>query len=116
MKKIFILVLSAMFLVMTAACAPNSSVQITVPDFTVQLSTPGANPLISQPDAVGRVAGAGTGIWHGIIAPVTLIFSFFDPNVRMYEVHNSGSPYDLGFLFGLTLVIALLSLIRRIRR
>jgi hypothetical protein len=34
----------------------------------------------------------------------------------MYEVHNAGSEYDLGFLLGLTLVIALLGLFTRMSR
>jgi hypothetical protein len=72
--------------------------------------------MLNQPDGLGRVARAGAGIWHGIIAPVTLVLSFFDPNLHMYEVHNAGSEYDLGFLLGVTLIIALLGLFVRIRR
>ncbi len=115
MKKISSLVLPAIFLVLMAACAP-STIQVTTPDITLQPSFPGSNPLVNQPDAFGRVAGTGTGIWHGIIAPVTLVLSFFATNVKMYEVHNTGSGYDLGFLIGQALVIALLSLVRRIGR
>ena len=116
MKKSVMLVLSAILLLATAACAPGSSVQVNTPEASIQLSAAGANPMINQPDAQGRVARAGAGLWHGIIAPVTLVFSFFDPNIRMYEVHNIGSEYDVGFLLGLTTVIALLSLFIRRRR
>jgi hypothetical protein len=116
MKKLVILVLSAILLLATAACAPGSSVQVNTPEASIQLSAAGANPMINQPDAQGRVARAGAGLWHGIIAPVTLIFSFFDPNIRMYEVHNIGSEYDVGFLLGLATVIALLGLFIRRRR
>jgi hypothetical protein len=62
------------------------------------------------------VARAGAGLWHGLIAPVTLMISFFNSDVKMYEVHNAGSEYDFGFLLGLALVIALLSLFIRMRR
>jgi hypothetical protein len=82
----------------------------------MQLSAPGPNPLINQPDATGRVARAGAGLWHGIIAPVTLVISFFNSDVHMYEVHNAGSEYDIGFLLGLAVVIALLGLFIRMRR
>jgi hypothetical protein len=99
-----------------AACGPDTSVQVTTPDATMQLRAPGPNPLINQPDGAGLVARAGAGLWHGIIAPVTLVISFFNSDVHMYEVHNAGSEYDLGFLIGVTLVIALLSLFARIRR
>jgi hypothetical protein len=99
-----------------AACAPGSNVQVTTPNSTMQLAAPGPNPLMNQPDAQGRVARAGAGLWHGIIAPITLVISFFNSDVHMYEVHNAGSEYDLGFLLGVALVIAILALFARMRR
>ena len=44
-----------------------------------------------------RRAGFFWGIWHGWIAPVSLIWQLFNPEVRIYEVHNNGWWYDLGF-------------------
>lgn len=102
--------------VLLAACGPDTSVQVTTPDTTMQLRAPGPNPLVNQPDGAGLIARAGAGLWHGIIAPVTLVISFFNSDVHMYEVHNAGSEYDFGFLLGVTLVIALLSLFARMRR
>jgi hypothetical protein len=99
-----------------AACGPASGVQVTTPDATMQLRAPGPNPLLNQPDGAGLVARAGAGLWHGLIAPVTLVISFFNSDVHMYEVHNAGSEYDLGFLLGLTVIIALLGLFVRLRR
>src|SRR5919107_706415 len=95
-------------LVLMVSCAPT--VQVTTPTSTMQLAAPGSNPLINQPDPQGRVARAGAGLWHGIIAPATLIVSFFNSDVRMYEVHNAGSEYDIGFLLGIAIVFALLGL------
>ena len=114
MKKLVIFV--SIFLVLMTGCAPGTSVQVNTPEATWQLSAPGPNPMINQGDASGRVAHAGAGLWHGIIAPITLIISFFNSDVHMYEVHNAGSEYDLGFLIGLILVIAVLSLFIRMRR
>jgi hypothetical protein len=114
MKKFIISV--SIFLVMLTACAPGTSVQVNTPQSTVQLSAPGPNPLINQGDASGRIARAGAGLWHGIIAPITLILSFFNPDVQMYEVHNAGSEYDLGFLIGVAMVFGILGLLIRIRR
>ena len=37
----------------------------------------GPNPLRGEPDAAGRVAGFWLGVWHGAIAPVTLIKALF---------------------------------------
>ena len=53
-------------------------------------------------------AGVLQGLWHGLIAPVTLIMSFFNENVQMYEVHNDGKEYNLGFLLGVALVFLIL--------
>ena len=116
MKKLMILVLAGALSVIVSACGPGSSVQVTTPNSSMQLAAPGANPMINQPDISGRVARAGAGLWHGIIAPATLLVSFFNSDVRMYEVHNAGSEYDLGFLVGVTIVIAIISVLIRMRR
>ena len=42
-------------------------------------------------------AGFFTGIWHGWIAPFTLIYSLFNSDVGIYEVFNKGFSYDLGY-------------------
>ena len=42
-------------------------------------------------------AGFFSGLWHGWIAPVSLIVGFFRPEVRIYETLNTGWWYDLGF-------------------
>ncbi len=116
MKKTLFLFLSVGLLAMLAACAPGSSIQVTTSNSTIQLSMPGPNPLINQPDTQGRVARAVAGLWHGIIAPVTLVISFFDSDVQMYEVHNAGSEYNFGFFLGEAFVFGLLGLLLRIRR
>jgi hypothetical protein len=115
MKKFHLFGLLLILPLLAAACGP-SSVQVSTPSMTMQLRAPGPNPLTNQPDNVGLVARAGAGLWHGIIAPITLVLSFFNSDVRMYEVHNAGSEYDFGFLLGVMLVVALLSLFVRMRR
>ena len=115
MKNVLLLSLLTLSALM-AACTPSSSVTVTTPDATMLLTAPGPNPMLNQPDTLGRVARAGAGLWHGIIAPITLVLSFFNPSIQMYEVHNAGSEYDLGFLIGVTLIISLLGLFIRMRR
>jgi hypothetical protein len=105
------LILIALLLVLVTGCAPGSGVEVNVPSSTVLLTTPGPNPEQSKEDAAGRVAGIVQGLWHGLIAPITLIGSFFNPNMQMYEVHNNGKEYNLGFLFGVALVFLILGLI-----
>ena len=47
--------------------------------------------------AKDRPAGFFWGIWHGWIAPVSVIWQLFNPNVRIYETNNAGWVYDFGF-------------------
>jgi hypothetical protein len=42
-------------------------------------------------------AGFFSGIWHGWIAPISLIVGFFDSSIHVYEVRNTGWWYELGF-------------------
>lgn len=64
---------------------------------------PGPNPSVDAPDAEGRVAGFWLGLWHGFILLFTFVASLFSDHVFVYEAHNSGHLYDLGFLFGVML-------------
>lgn len=52
----------------------------------------------------GEPAGFWYGLWHGMIAFVTLIIHIFNPDVAVYEVHNTGGWYDFGFLLGVIMV------------
>jgi len=65
----------------------------------------GPNELRGMPDDEGEVAGFWSGLWHGIIAPITFIVSLFRDNVRIYEVHNDGNWYDFGFMLGMLTVL-----------
>lgn len=51
----------------------------------------------TQPD---ETPGFFMGIWHGIIAPFTLIVRWFT-DIQMYAIPNTGFTYDLGFILGL---------------
>ena len=113
MSKILI---SLVMLLVLTACAPGTDIEVDTPQTTIQLTTPGPNPQVGQPDAEGRLAGALQGLWHGLISPVTVIGAFFNPAMQMYEVHNNGNEYNLGFLVGVALVFLLLGLIGGRRR
>ncbi|RPI94691.1 MAG: hypothetical protein EHM40_05740 [Chloroflexi bacterium] len=90
--------------------------EVNTPESSVQLTTPGPNPLADEPAENGQVAGVAQGLWHGLIAPVTAVGSFFNEDMQMYEVHNNGREYNLGFLIGVALVFLLLGLIGGRRR
>ena len=42
-------------------------------------------------------AGFFWGVWHGLIAPISLIWGLFNSDIRLYEPLNTGWAYDLGF-------------------
>jgi len=66
--------------------------------------TAGTNPSIDMLDAEGNTAGFWSGLWHGLISPVTFIISLFSDNVNVYEVYNNGNWYDFGFMLGICLI------------
>jgi len=132
-KKLLVFILIAAMLVIIAGCTPgaigqiNTPVpaqvgtpapngQINVPGVSLQVNAPGPNPLVNKADANKHVASIMMGIWHGIISPVTLVVSFSNPNVQMYEVHNDGSQYNLGFLIGVAILFVILGAIAGSRR
>jgi hypothetical protein len=115
-KKLFIFVLMAVVLVMAAGCAPGAATQIDIPSVSLKISVPGPNPQVNTEDANGHVAGILLGLWHGFISPVTLVLSFPNPDFQIYEVHNDGSPYNLGFLLGVAIVFIVLGVFVGSRR
>lgn len=56
------------------------------------------------------------GIWHGWIAPFTLIVSLFNRTIRIYETMNTGWWYDFGYYIAVISGFGSLSLIRRRRK
>jgi len=64
---------------------------LAVPAFILTGCFPGGGYSASDP------AGFFTGIWHGWIAPLSLIVGLFSDHVTLYETHNTGWWYDLGF-------------------
>ncbi len=43
-------------------------------------------------------AGFFSGVWHGWIAPISILLHFIiDSDYRIYEPNNTGIGYDIGF-------------------
>ena len=59
---------------------------------------PGANDITRLPE--DGPAGFWKGLWHGFIMLFTFIVSLFSDKVGVYEVHNTGKLYNLGFILG----------------
>ncbi len=82
MKNMKYLLVFSLVLIVLAGCAP------------------GPNTLAKTPNEEGEVAGFWVGLWHGFIVPFTLIGSIFGAKVHIYEIHNSGIWYNVGFVIG----------------
>lgn len=91
-KLIWIILLLAVILLMFTACAPGDGAATT-----------------------DKPAGFFWGIWHGWIAPVTLIISLFNKDIRIYEQVNTGWWYDFGYYMAIISGFGGLSLARRKR-
>ena len=111
MKKKNVFIIFALLLVTLTACttsSKDSSAELGKSDTQIEFTLPGPNPELNKP-AEGRVvSGLLTGLWHVIISPVTLFISFFSPEIQMYDVFNTGSLYNLGFLLGVAIIFLLL--------
>jgi len=66
--------------------------------------TAGPNVFKNSPGANGSVAGFWLGLWHGFILPFAFVVSLFNDKVSIYEVHNTGPLYNLGFLVGAAMI------------
>jgi len=80
--------------------------------------------LLAMPLALGCFPGGGwstaedpagffSGIWHGWIAPISLIWGLFEEGVRVYEVANTGWWYDFGFYIAIIGGFGGISFVRR---
>jgi hypothetical protein len=54
--------------------------------------------------SANETPGFFLGVWHGLLAPWTLILRLF-LDIKMYAFPNSGWFYDLGFLIGIVFSI-----------
>jgi hypothetical protein len=68
----------------------------------------------TQPDPTVRSPGFVLGLFHGLVAIVTLVASLFI-RVRVYAFPNSGFWYDAGFVLGFAASILLLVLLSMAR-
>lgn len=58
-------------------------------------------------------AGFFWGIWHGWLAPISLIIGIFRDGIRVYETANTGWWYDFGFYMAVISGFGGLSLFRK---
>jgi hypothetical protein len=68
--------------------------------FLVTGCAPTPDHFTDGPGNEGDVAGFWKGLWHGFIVLFTFIVSLFTDSVGIYEAHNNGNLYNLGFVLG----------------
>ena len=89
-RKLAVLFIAAVLLILLTSCLPGDMTQ-----------------------SRGRPAGLLLGIWHGWLAPVSLIVSLFRDGVRIYEPMNTGWWYDFGFYIAVISGFGGISLFRK---
>lgn len=57
-----------------------------------------------------------SGIWHGWIAPISVIRGLFNSDIRIYEAYNTGWWYDFGFYIAVISGFGGVSLFRKKRK
>ncbi len=77
-RKTTVILLAAVLLLLTIGCAPGNERW--------------------APDA-GK-ANFWAGLWHGLIIIITFVVSWFTNDVGIYEPHNVGFGYNIGFILG----------------
>jgi len=93
----------------------NKTLRWLIFSLIVLLALTGCIPGDGTSSATSQ-AGFFWGIWHGWIAPISLIISIFDKNIHIYEVFNNGFWYDLGFYMAIISGFGGISLARKRRR
>ncbi len=85
-KKLILAICLLILMVLAAGCAQANQAQ----------GTPGSS----------GVAGFWAGLWQGFILPVSFIISLFKSDVGIYEIHNNGNLYNLGFVIGTWIIFS----------
>lgn len=62
-----------------------------------------------------KPAGFFWGVWHGWIAPISLIIGLFNKSIKVYEIMNTGWWYDFGYYMAVISGFGSLPLFRKKR-
>ncbi len=92
-KVVIIILLSVMLIMMLSGCIPGDG-----------------KATVEKP------ANFLWGVWHGWLAPLSLIISLFNKSVRVYESLNTGWWYDFGFYIAVISGFGGLSIFRHKKR
>lgn len=93
MKKLKFIIVTLVITLILTSCLPG-----------------GGNNSIIEP------AGFFSGVWHGWIAPISLVISAFNSSISIYEVNNTGWWYDLGYYMSIISGFGGIQLFRKTRK
>jgi hypothetical protein len=68
--------------------------------FALVLLTGCSNNEVVAACLKGQTYGFWGGLWHGIIAPIDLIFMLWRDDVAVFAPNNNGAWYAFGFILG----------------
>lgn len=57
----------------------------------------------SPETVIASAPGFFSGVWHGFIAPISMIGHLFDSSIAIYSVPNNGGWYAFGWIVGVVL-------------
>ena len=90
----------------------KKSILISILIITVLLTFTGCIPGDGT-YTTAHPAGFFWGVWHGWMAPLSLILGLFNRDFRIYELINTGWWYDFGFYIAIISGFGGLSLSRK---
>jgi len=62
-------------------------------------------------DLSGAPANFWWGLWQGLIIVLSFIASWFDNNIVLYQVHNNGFWYNLGYIIAIFISIGVFAVV-----
>jgi hypothetical protein len=71
--------------------------------FAVAVVLTGCTAIGLPPSRLAGSPGFWLGVWHGMIFPITVFVSMFNPAVGVYAAVNDGLWYNLGYFGGIAL-------------
>ena len=66
----------------------------------------------NYPQGMANPPGFFSGLFHGVIIPISLILSMFT-EYKVYAIPNSGFYYKLGFMTGIMILISIIKSLKK---
>ena len=91
----------------------KKTVLVTLMLLVVMVCLTGCMARITENHDERPPSGFFRGIWHGWIAPISLVLQFVDRDYRMFDPYNNGFAYEIGFYMAVISGFGTIALVRR---